>query len=294
MTVPTLQRALAELMGGRHGVSMYVAPSWAALDYGGLIVALFVPGTSTPCPALSPGSRVRVVAQGNTMGSSSFPPFGGGDSLRLAIRSFDDMESLRMSKHSRSPCADDDDTSTGDDGDEPATDRATDRSFSFPGSHQLPNQIPDDDGNVSNHEVDPSVRVTRRERTLLMTTFCREQRLARKTYLRHLRATFNAEVEEGRDHRNSFVVFFPTEAECLAEAWENYLFDHIMQYDEDQAHLLVSFRQSLRLITTVLCPFGVVYDAFILGNKNPSLRAIKRGGSHSSTHARSGRGCSPY
>ena len=53
MTVPTLQRALAELMGGQHGVLMFVGPSWAALNHGQLIVALFVPGTSIPCPALT-------------------------------------------------------------------------------------------------------------------------------------------------------------------------------------------------------------------------------------------------
>ncbi len=44
MTVPTLQRCLADLLGNRGGVSMFVAPSWARLDHGGLIVASYLLG----------------------------------------------------------------------------------------------------------------------------------------------------------------------------------------------------------------------------------------------------------
>jgi hypothetical protein len=80
-----------------------------------------------------------------------------------------------------------------------------------------------------------------------MATFCREQRSARKTYLRQFRVAFDTEVEEGREHRDRFAVFFPTEAECEAEAWENYLFDHVIQFDEDQTLSLVSFRSFLHV-----------------------------------------------
>jgi hypothetical protein len=81
---------------------------------------------------------------------------------------------------------------------------------------------------------------------MLMATFRREQRLARRAYLLHLQITFDSEIAEGRASRED-LTFFPTESECLAEAWENYLFDHIMQFDEDQAHVLVSFRSSLTI-----------------------------------------------
>jgi hypothetical protein len=92
MTVPVLRRALAELMGNGPGVLMFVGPSWAALDHCGLIVALFVPGTSIPCPDLEPGSRLRVVVD-NTMGSSSvLSPVDEGSFL-LASRPFDDSDS---------------------------------------------------------------------------------------------------------------------------------------------------------------------------------------------------------
>jgi hypothetical protein len=81
---------------------------------------------------------------------------------------------------------------------------------------------------------------------MLMATFRREQRLARRAYLLHLQITFDSEIAEGRASCDE-LVFFPTESECIAEAWENYLFEHIMQFDEDQAHLLVSFRSSLTI-----------------------------------------------
>jgi hypothetical protein len=85
---------------------MFVGPSWAELDHGGFIVALFVPGTSTPCPALAPGSRVRVVPDARHMGASSVPPFGSENSLRPVSQPFNVQEPLRVTKRSRSPSAD--------------------------------------------------------------------------------------------------------------------------------------------------------------------------------------------
>jgi hypothetical protein len=61
---------------------------------------------------------------------------------------------------------------------------------------------------------------------MLMATFRREQRIARRAYLLHLQINFDSEIADGRVSRGD-LVFFPTEAECVAEAWENYLFDHI-------------------------------------------------------------------
>ena len=110
----------------------------------------------------------------------------------------------------------------------------------------FPTLIPDDEVEESKSEVVAVVAVTRRERALLMNTFRREQRLARRAYLLHLQITFDSEIAEGRASREDLVLF-PTEGECIAEAWENYLFEHIMQFDEDQAHLLVSFRSSLEV-----------------------------------------------
>jgi hypothetical protein len=226
-TVPTLQRALAELMGGNHGILMFVGPTWAALDHCGVIVALFVPGTSTPCPALAPVSRLRIVAQGSTFGSSSDRP--------------DAQASLPRIKRSRS-------SSLGSDADSKfASDSSSEDGHSFPMPPLLPTIIPDDNTIESAHEVAALVSVTRRERGLLMAVFRIEQRIARRTYLHQLRLNFDAEVADGRAHRDAAIVLFPTEAECLAEAWENYRFDYMMQYDEDQAHLLVSFRESLRI-----------------------------------------------
>jgi hypothetical protein len=239
MTVPTLQRALAELMGRNHGVLMFVGPSWAALNHCGLIVALFVPGTSIPCPALEPGSRLRVVAQGTTIGSSSAHSPDGDASFRLAIRSFDEQESLRTSKRARSSSSEGDADSK--------SDIFSENDHSSPVPPLLPTQIPDDDENGGKREVMTSISVTRRERGLLMATFRREQRLARRAYLHQLQVNFDAEVAEGRAQRGHSIVLFPTEGECLAEAWENYRFDYMIQHDEDQAHMLVSFRLSLRI-----------------------------------------------
>ena len=60
MTVPTLARALAQLMQVSTPVSIYVAPVWAPLDHLGFIVDRVLPGTDTACPFLHPGSLVRV------------------------------------------------------------------------------------------------------------------------------------------------------------------------------------------------------------------------------------------
>jgi hypothetical protein len=60
MTVPTLARALAQLLQISSTVSMYVAPVWAPLHHSGFIVDRVLPGTDNPCPYLQPGSLLRV------------------------------------------------------------------------------------------------------------------------------------------------------------------------------------------------------------------------------------------
>jgi len=148
------------------------------------------------------------------------------------------MESLRLAKRPRP-------TGSVDDGDECDSDR---ESVYNPDSEvsptfTFPTLIPDDEANEGKRESAQFIAVTRRERAILMVIFRREQRFARQAYVHQLRTNFKAEVADGREHRST--VFFPTEEECLAEAWENYLFDYLIQYDEDQAHLLVSFRSTM-------------------------------------------------
>ncbi len=60
MTVPTLSRAIANMMNVPPPVTMYVAPVWAPLNHEGFIVDRFLPGTAIPCPYLAPGTVVRV------------------------------------------------------------------------------------------------------------------------------------------------------------------------------------------------------------------------------------------
>jgi hypothetical protein len=219
MTVPILQQALTRLMDSRHGVHIFVGPSWAALDHAGLIVALHVPGTSTPCPALVPGSRVRVVTK---------RPRSSDD---------DDMDTRKEDRGGN--------TRKEDRGGMSDSNQSSGMS-SLPSLQSLPTMIPDDDEQASKCEVSPLISVNRRERALLMTTFCREQRLTRKNYICQLRVTFDAEVEERKVDRDA-TTFFPTLAECLAEAWENYLFEYVVRFDEDQRLALVAFRSSLRI-----------------------------------------------
>jgi hypothetical protein len=167
MTVPVLRRASTELIGNDPVVQMLVGPLWAALDHCGLIVALFVPGTSTPCPALEPGSRLRVVVD-STMGSSSVLS-SDGDGVILRALSFFDARSLpRLAKRHRSE-------SVGSKGDgKSAPDLSFDGSPSTrsddSGCH-FPTLIPDDEVEENKREEVAVVAVTRRERAMLMSTF---------------------------------------------------------------------------------------------------------------------------
>ena len=97
---------------------MYVAPTWAELWHDGLIVALFVPGTSIPCTPLGPGSLLRVVLQRPR--SLTNPCSGSpGDALRLAreTQQPEEAESVRLAKRPK-----------GDDGQ--ASDRADEKELS--------------------------------------------------------------------------------------------------------------------------------------------------------------------
>jgi hypothetical protein len=137
----------------------------------------------------------------------------------------------RLSKRPRADSHDDDGRDSDSDR-ESVFDPGSENSQSPPAP--LPTLIPDDEGHEGKHEIaTPPVFVNRRERALLLATFRREQRVARQAYLRQLRVNFDADISDGRDDRPVFP--FPTEAECIAEAWENYLFDYVIQYDEDQS-----------------------------------------------------------
>ncbi len=41
---------------------------------------------------------------------------------------------------------------------------------------------------------------------------------------------------------------YPIDPDTMTEAYEDYMFDHMMRYDGDAAHLLVHFRASLRVV----------------------------------------------
>jgi hypothetical protein len=228
MTVPTLQRCLADLMGNRHGVSMFVAPSWDQLDHGGLITALYIPGTATPCPALAPGSLVRVLPwepfhEEPTQGSSS-------------VRSSWETDLMRGPKRSRE---EDGVSESGSDTSSPPPLRL------FP---QAPAQISDDDVASDDGDVPPVVtrRVLRSERAILMKAFKREQRFARRLYRKELGENFDESIQAGQDRQDAD--YYPSATEVEEEAWENYEFDGLMIFDGDQAEQLVVFRSSLFVI----------------------------------------------
>ena len=248
MTVPTLQRCLASLLGNRGGVSMFVAPSWTRLDHGGLIVASYLPGTATPCPSLGPGSLLRVTLW------DPFPdaPDQGSSSVK---RPKHDLES------SRDP--NDMARSFTDEGGR--TVWTTPRSLVFEaGDHSEPaprgpskrrsfrpaTLIPDDEQSTSSGEppLPPVVprRVLRHERTLLLKAFKREQRFSRRVYRRELRVNFDEEVQAGREGQDAD--FYPSFGEVEQEAWENYEFDALVIFDEDLISQLAEFRSSLHVI----------------------------------------------
>jgi hypothetical protein len=211
MTVPTLQRCLADLMGNRHGVSMFVAPSWDQLNHVGLITALYIPGTATPCPALAPGSLVKVLPwepfhdesepflDESLHGSSSVPPPSGGHLMRGPKRPREkDRESDSDSESSSPPPL-----------------------RLFP---QAPDQIPDEDTGSSGDDAVPPVvkrRVLRHKRAILMKAFKREQRFARRTYRKELRVSFDESIQAGQDRHDAD--YYPSATEVEEEAWENYV-----------------------------------------------------------------------
>jgi hypothetical protein len=247
MTVPTLQRCLADLMGNRHGVSMFVAPSWDQLDHDGFITALYIPGTATPCPALGPGSLVRVLSDTVQGSSSDLGPgslVGGvlsntvqGSSSARPSLFFDDANLMRGPKRSRE---DNDESGSGSDSASPPPARL------FP---QAPAQISDDEGASGEEDSHPPTvtrRVFRQERAILMKAFKREQRFARRTHRKELRANFDEGIQAGQDRQDAD--FYPSVTEVEEEAWENYEFDALMIFDGDQSEELVRFRSSLFVI----------------------------------------------
>jgi hypothetical protein len=76
--------------------------------------------------------------------------------------------------------------------------------------------------------------------------FRREMRLARRVYRRDLRTNFDEEIHAGQEGKEE--EFYPSAEEVEAEAWQNYEFDGMMQFDVDLANQLVEFRASLSVI----------------------------------------------
>jgi hypothetical protein len=66
MPVSLLRHNLAWLLQVDEPVSLFVGPTWLALDHSGTITDLFLPGTTLPCPYLVQGSEVRVQVVGSS------------------------------------------------------------------------------------------------------------------------------------------------------------------------------------------------------------------------------------
>jgi hypothetical protein len=79
-----------------------------------------------------------------------------------------------------------------------------------------------------------------------MKAFKREMRFARRVYQRDLRSNFDEEICDGQEGKEEESC--PSAEEDEAEAWENYEFDGIMQFDIDLANQLVDFRASLSVV----------------------------------------------
>jgi hypothetical protein len=91
----------------------------------------------------------------------------------------------------------------------------------------------------SSKEADTIIQVSRHERATLLIDFKRCQRMARRRYRGSLQALWDAEIADEKENGSEAVEDVDPEDE--AEAWENYLFDRMMRYDEDSASQLVAF-----------------------------------------------------
>jgi hypothetical protein len=99
-------------------------------------------------------------------------------------------------------------------------------------------------------------QVTRRERAELLKKFRAEQKLDRRRFKLEVKETWEAEMATNKENflhaedskEDLTLPRFPVNAEDAAEAYENYLFDRLLQYDRDSADLLDAFRSSLHVI----------------------------------------------
>jgi hypothetical protein len=102
----------------------------------------------------------------------------------------------------------------------------------------------------------PESQVTRRERTELLKKFRAEQKLDRRRFKMEVKETWEAEMADNKenflhaeDSKDDLTLpRFPVDAEDAAEAYENYFFDRLLQYDRDSADLLAAFRSSLHVV----------------------------------------------
>jgi hypothetical protein len=101
--------------------------------------------------------------------------------------------------------------------------------------------------------------VSRRERSALIKKFKQEQKVERRRYKSMVRLEWEEDIAERKENlsQEGEVVGssstssdhqHPADPDTMAEAYEDYLFDRMMLYDWDAAHLLVHFRASLRVV----------------------------------------------
>jgi hypothetical protein len=90
--------------------------------------------------------------------------------------------------------------------------------------------------------------VSRIERAELVRQFKKERKRARTLYRRQVDVMWENEIAEEKENQPSGVSYFPSEAEVMAEAFENYLFAKMEDFDREYAEKLATFRASLTVV----------------------------------------------
>ncbi len=91
--------------------------------------------------------------------------------------------------------------------------------------------------------------VARSERTAILKLFKKERRLARRIFRNGVQVSWDKDVAEYIEQKeNRFAQdFYPSVEEVEAEAFENYMFDKMCDFDQEYAEKLNDFRGSLRV-----------------------------------------------
>ncbi len=166
-----------------------------------MIVERYLPGTETPCPALVPGSLLRVYR---------WEPFHeddtGSSNLDIFNRHPDSRNVFDASRWSPTQ------------GSSTAKRLRENTSARFSRAQEAPAQVSDEEDKSPDTSSDgesppPGVkprRVYRHERNLLMKAFKREMRLARRVYRQELRVNFDAEVQAGQEGKEEDDFILPS------------------------------------------------------------------------------------